>query len=38
LEALYSDFIAERARIFGDALTHQTDDATAMVRLHAVCA
>jgi hypothetical protein len=36
LEALYSDFIAEAARIFGDALTHQTDDASAMVRLYAM--
>ncbi len=36
LDALYSDFIAEAARIFGDALTHQTDDATAMVRLSAM--
>ncbi len=36
LEALYSDFIAEAARIFGDALNHETDDATAMVRLFAM--
>ena len=36
LEALYSDFIAEAARLFGDALTHQTDDASAMVQLYAM--
>jgi hypothetical protein len=36
MEALYSDFIAEAARLFGDALTHQTDDVTAMVRLYAM--
>ena len=34
LEALYSEFIAEAARLFGDVLSHQTDDATAMVRLY----
>ena len=36
LDALYSDFIAEAARLFGDALTHQAEDATAMVRLYAM--
>ena len=36
LEALYSDFIGEAARLFGDALSHQTDDASAMVRLYAM--
>ena len=36
LEALYTDFIAEAARLFGDALSHQTDDPTAMVRLYAM--
>ncbi len=36
LEALYSDFIAEAARLFGDALSHQTDDPAAMVRLYAM--
>jgi len=36
LEALYSDFIAEAARLFGDALSHQTDDASAMVHLYAM--
>ena len=34
LEALYNDFIAEAARLFGDSLTHQTDDITSMVRLY----
>jgi hypothetical protein len=36
LEALYRDFIAEAARLFGDALTHQTDDISNMVRLYAL--
>ena len=36
LEALYSDFTAEAARLFGDALGHQSDDPTAMVRLYAM--
>jgi hypothetical protein len=36
LEALYNDFIAEAARLFGDALTHQTEDPTALVRLYAM--
>ncbi len=36
LEALYTDFIAEAARLFGDALSRQTDDPTAMVRLYAM--
>ncbi|MCW3477242.1 hypothetical protein [Limobrevibacterium gyesilva] len=36
LEALYSDFITEASRLFGDALTHQTDDVTALVRLYAM--
>ena len=36
LEALYSDFIAEAARMFGDALTHQTDDANALVQLYSM--
>ena len=36
LEALYSDFLAEAARLFGDALTHQTDDPAALVRLYAM--
>ena len=36
LEALYSDFIAEAARVMGDALTHQTDDVTALMQLYAL--
>ena len=36
LEALYSDFIAEAARLMGDALTHQTDDVTALMQLYAM--
>ncbi len=33
LEALYGDFIAEAARLFADALTHQTEDITPLLRL-----
>jgi hypothetical protein len=36
LEALYSDFIAEAARLFGDALTHQTEEITGLVQLYAM--
>jgi hypothetical protein len=36
LEALYNDFITEAARLFGDSLTHQTEDITSMVRLYAL--
>jgi hypothetical protein len=36
LEALYNDFIAEAARIFVDALTHQTEDPTNMMHLYAL--
>ena len=36
LEALYSDFIAEAARVYGDALTHQTEEITALVQLYAM--
>jgi hypothetical protein len=36
LEALYNDLIAEAARLFGDALTHQSDDPAAMVQLYAM--
>ena len=36
LEALYSDFIAEATRLFGDALTHQTEQITDLVRLYAM--
>jgi hypothetical protein len=35
-EALYSDFIAEAARLFGDALTRQTEEITDSVRLSAM--
>jgi hypothetical protein len=33
LEALYSDFIEEAARLLGDSLTRQTDDVINLVRL-----
>ena len=36
LEALYTDFIAEAARLFGDALTHQTDDVAPLMRIYAM--
>ena len=36
LKALYSDFITEAARLFGDALTHQTEDFTDLMRLTAM--
>jgi hypothetical protein len=36
LEALYSDFIAEAAHVMGDSLTHQTDNAAALVQLVAI--
>ena len=36
LEALYSDFIKEASRLLGDALTHQTEDVTGLVRLNAM--
>ncbi len=36
LEALYGDFIAEAARLFGDALTRQTEDVTALIGLYAM--
>ena len=36
LEVLYNDFITEAARLFGDSLTHQTDDITNMIRLYAL--
>jgi len=36
LEALYSDFIAEAARLFGDAQTRPGEDITAMIRLYAM--
>ena len=36
LEALYSDFITEAARLYGDALTHQTEEITGLVQLYAM--
>ena len=36
LEALYNDFIAEAARLFGHSLTHQTEDITNMMHLYAL--
>ena len=36
LEALYNDFITEATRLLGDALTHQTEDLTTMVRLYSM--
>ena len=36
LEALYNDFIAEATRLFGDSLTHQTEDITNMMHLYAL--
>jgi hypothetical protein len=36
LKALYTDFITEAARLFGDALTHQTEDFTDLMRLTAM--
>ena len=36
LEALYTDFIAEAARLYGDALTRQTDQITGLVGLYAM--
>jgi hypothetical protein len=36
LEALYSDFIAEASRLFGDAVTHQTENFTDLMQLAAM--
>lgn len=36
LETLYSDFIAEASRLYGDALTHQTEEITGLVQLYAM--
>ena len=36
LEALYGDFITEASRLYGDALTHQTEEITGMVQLYAM--
>jgi len=37
-EALFSEFINEAARLFGDALSHEKDDVTDLVRLYAIVA
>jgi len=37
-QKLFSDFIAEASRLYGDALSHQTDDATGFVGLYALVA
>ncbi len=36
LEALYSDFIAEAARLFGDAQTRNAEEITALIGLYAM--
>jgi hypothetical protein len=36
LEALYSNFIAEAARLYGDALTRQTEEIIGLVQLYAM--
>ena len=36
LEALYTDFIAEAARLLGEALTHQTDDVAPLMRIYSM--
>jgi hypothetical protein len=36
LKTLYVDFIAEAARLYGDALTHQTEEITGLVQLYAL--
>ncbi len=36
LEALYGEFIAEAARLSGDALTRQSEDVTALIGLYAM--
>ena len=37
-EALYTDFINEASRLFGDALSHEKDDVTDLVLLYAIIA
>ena len=37
-EALFSDFINEASRLYGDALSHEKDDVVDMVRLYALVA
>ena len=36
LEALYTDFIAEAARLLGEALTRQTDDVAPLMRIYSM--
>ena len=36
LKALYGDFITEASRLYGDALTHQTEEITGLVGLYAM--
>ena len=36
LETLYSDFIAEASRLYGEALTRQTEEITGLVQLDAM--
>ena len=36
LKALYGDFITEASRLYGDALTHQTEEITNLVLLYAM--
>lgn len=37
-EKLYSDFITEATRLYGDALSHQKDDVSDLVQLYALAA
>ena len=37
-EALFTEFIVEAARLYGDALSHEKDDVADMVRLYAIAA
>ena len=37
-QKLFSDFIAEASRLYADALSHEKDDATALVGLYALVA
>ncbi len=36
LKTLYGDFITEASRLYGDALTHQTEEITGLVGLYAM--
>ena len=35
-QAIFNDFIVEASRLYGDALSHQNDDACALVQLYAI--